>query len=113
MLTVIRSRLWALLKDLKVSRPADLPPEREKQGVLPGRPADDDIRAACDGSGDPGAGRSRRRPADIFVPRAIGGSAVAVDFACTSSLRGDRLHQAVSNSEAILADYVKISSASM
>ena len=39
------------------------------------------------------------------MPRAIGGSAVALDFACTSGFRRDRIWEAAANPEAILADY--------
>ena len=54
-------------------------PEREKLGLLPGRPQEDDIRIAEDDTGDTHVARGRRRPADIYVPRAIGGSAVVLE----------------------------------
>ena len=51
------------------------------------------------------AGRSRRRPADIFIPRAEYGTPSALGFACTSGLRADRLWDATEDPEAILAAY--------
>ena len=87
----------------------NMSPEREKAGLLPGRPQDD---GAPDAAGServdedlPALARSRRRPADVFVPRALGGSPVALDFACTSGLRADRLRNADTDPEGVLAAY--------
>ena len=49
--------------------------------------------------------RSRRRPADLLIPRALGGKPTALDFACTSGLRTDRLQLAGSCPETVLTEY--------
>ena len=55
---------------------AALRPEREKQGLLPGRPPEDGARSL----------EAERRPADVFLPRGPDHRA-ALDFAVTSGLR--------------------------
>lgn len=83
----------------------NMSPEKEKAGLLPERPCEDGMADACaTGQGPPGQ-RSRRRPADLFIPRALGGKPTALDFACTSGLRTDRLQLAGSCPETILTDY--------
>ena len=88
-----------------------LSPEKEKQeGLLPARPLEDGLRVQ-DGSGtgvtllDNGTDPSRRRPADVFLPRGMRGARTALDFACTSGLRADRLRQAADNPESIVLAY--------
>ena len=51
-----------------------------------------------------------RRPADIFLPRGLGGvkpGAAAVDFAVTSGLRHDKLRIAISEPHRIVGDYAE------
>ena len=73
-------------------------PEREKAGLLPARPGDDVAGSANT------ARVSSRRPADVFIPGALGKPS-ALDLACTSGLRGDRLASAINDPEKIVADY--------
>ena len=64
--TVRHNRLRdSCFEDTKLGNMA---PEREKQGLLPGRPQEDDLRTEEDSSRVQGNGNSRRRPSDIFVP---------------------------------------------
>eukprot|EP00973_Karenia_brevis_P036588 5043858-Karenia_brevis.AAC.1 len=83
--------------------------EREKAGLLPGRPVDDglhDCTNMIDGREDSVASaRNRRRPADIFIPQALGGVPTALDFACTSGMRADNLREAIDNPDSILMQY--------
>ena len=79
-------------------------PEREKAGLLPGRPVDDGAPAT-----DPEVHEDRRRrPADVYLPRGTGGvrrQPAALDWAVTSGLRADRVEQVASGSADILAEY--------
>ena len=77
---------------------AGLRPERERQGLLPERPQEDALRAS--GSG--------RRPADVWLPRGPGGRGVALDFACTSGMRSDRMQLASEDAGCVLERYVEI-----
>ena len=84
----------------------NMAPERETLGLASGRPPDDGLRSTqdptcgnVDGTGD---AKRRKKPADIFIPRAIGRSPVALDFACRSALRSDCLRDAALDHEAIL-----------
>ena len=86
-------------------------PEREKQGLLPRRPGDDGVHGG-EGHLDDAEGdqtqedhRQGRRPADVFLPRGVGGLPVALDFACTSGLRADRLRLATENPELVVESY--------
>ena len=82
-------------------------PEREKAGLLPGRPQEDGVQCT-DTEPDselPAAARSRRRPADIFFPRAINGVPTALDFACTSGLRADVLWDASTDPNGVITAY--------
>ena len=54
-------------------------PDREKAGLLPGRPASDGVKGK----------EGERRPADVWLPRGPCGRGEALDFACTSGLRTD------------------------
>ena len=72
-----------------------LNPEREKAGLLPVRPASDGI-ATSGGA---------RRPADIWFPRGVQGDPEALDFAVTSGLRGDLLHQVIDQPETVFERY--------
>ena len=56
-------------------------PEREKAGLLPGRPHEDGLPVES----------SLRRPADIWIPRGQHSKGEAWDFACTSAMRADYL----------------------
>ena len=55
--------------------------EREKAGLLPGRPTEDGL---------PGV-EGQRRPADLWLPRSRGSRGEALDFACSSGMRADYL----------------------
>ena len=78
--------------------------EREKAGLLPARPREDDI--ICTGSSPETQARSSsRRPADVYLPRGVHGRPVALDFACTSSLQSARLLDSVHNPSAVLTSY--------
>ncbi len=81
----------------------NMSPEREKLGLLPGRPPGDNI--PCDSDGP---GRSRRRPADIFIPRAFHGVPTALDFAVTSGLRADTLMEAATDPTGVLDSYEQL-----
>jgi hypothetical protein len=87
----------------------NMSPERGKAGLLPGRPQADDMPDSTSNEqtndGVSYVPRSRRRPADVYIPRSIGGSPVALDFACTSGLRSDSLRAAESDPDSILAVY--------
>ena len=74
---------------------AGLRPEREKAGLLPGRPGGDGLPVP----------RGDRRPAGVWNPRGLQGRAEALDFAVTSGLRADRYRQASENPTAVLAEY--------
>ena len=80
-------------------------PEREKAGLLPGRPREDGAPASSTGEEALDEARRRRRPADVFIPRALGGTPAALDFACTSGMRAETLREAASHPEGILSDY--------
>ena len=77
-------------------------PEKEKQGLFPGRPLDD---------GAPSQQQQedrQRRPADVYLPRGVGGTKrapAALDWAITSGLRADKVQQVVEGSTDILAEY--------
>ena len=69
-----------------------------KAGLLPGRPCEDDVHHSTDAVVENAPSeRSRRRLADIYIPRAIGGKRCALDFACTSGLRADVARKAIEN----------------
>ena len=74
------------------ARKAGLRPELEKADLLlPARP--DDLE------------KERRRPADVFLPRWLGGGPAALDFAITSPHRQDVLTKAASEDLAAASDY--------
>ena len=70
--------------------------------MLPAQPSEDMLTDTADNTI---AARQRRRPADIFLPRGVGNEPTALDFACTSGLRFDRVRASADNPEAMLADY--------
>ena len=74
---------------------AALRPEKEKTGLLPGRPDDDGVSGQ---SGD-------RRPADVWLPRGLSSQGVASDFACTSALRSDLLSASAENPAFVFDQY--------
>ena len=79
--------------------------EKEKQGLLPERPTEDNL-SGVQATDDVAVGaRGRRRPADVFIARGLGGWPAALDFACTSGLRADTLHSAAQNPEDVLNAY--------
>jgi len=89
-----------------------LSPEKEKVGLLPGRPHEDGVQCqgGAEAEGDEQSAeqtptRGRRRPADVYLPRGPGGRAAALDFACTSGLRADRARAATENPEEVVANY--------
>jgi hypothetical protein len=80
--------------------------EKEKQGLLPDRPADDGVRSALTDVGD-----ERRRPADIWLPRGGGstnGCPEALDFAVTSGLRSDLIQRVCTDPEHIFSQYAAL-----
>ena len=87
-------------------------PEKEKAGLLPGRPLEDGVQgftevedAACEAEPLSGQAVSRRRPADVHLPRGPGGRAAALDFACTSGLRAGRVRVGTENPEEVVVSY--------
>ena len=68
---------------------------REKAGLLPARPAEDGV----------GLTECLCRPADIWLPRVLGASGEALDFACTSGLRGDFLERSAVDGGAVFPAY--------
>ena len=72
-----------------------LRPEKEKAGLLPGRPPSDGLPAI----------RSARRPADIWVPRGMHGGGEAFDFAVTSGLKSGHLGQVIKSPELVFSQY--------
>ena len=59
--------------------------EREKAGLLPGRPPEDGIPINPNG----------RRPADVWLRRGMHGTQEALDFAVTSGMRSDTRRNSV------------------
>ena len=74
---------------------ASLRPEREKAGLLPGRPAEDGVQLTS----------GARRPADVWLPRGTHGDAEALDFAVTSGMRFDAYRRAAGDPATVFADY--------
>ena len=74
---------------------AAMRPEKEKAGLLPGRPDEDGVAGQA---GD-------RRPADVWLPRGPSGRGEALDFACTSALRSDLLNTTASNPAFLFDQY--------
>ena len=73
--------------------------ELEKAGLLPPRPSCEEVTSVHR------AEPRGRRPADIWIPRAIDGRGAAVDFAVTSGLRADRLAIASADPSSVLSAY--------
>ena len=69
--------------------------EKEKAGLLPPRPQEDGV-GEVDGD---------RRPADVWLPRLQGASGEALDFACTSGMRGDFLLRSREDGSAVFPLY--------
>ena len=67
----VRDQLFSEMRD------GDVPADREKAGLLPGRPSEDGLPVRA----------QARRPADIWVPATGARPPLAVDFAVTSGLR--------------------------
>ena len=70
-------------------------PDREKAGLLPGRPASDGVKVQEGG----------RRPADVWLPRGPSGRGEALDFACTSGLRTDMWRCVLQNPNCVFESY--------
>ena len=51
------------------------------------------------------AAHGLRRPADVFLPRGACGAPTALDFACTSGLRADRVRLAAEQPEQVASRY--------
>ena len=49
--------------------------------------------------------RRRRRPADVYLPRGVNGSPVALDFAATSGMQAGLLRQAADEPSAVIVAY--------
>ena len=75
-------------------------PTKEKAGLLPIRPPQDGTHAEPSNRN-----RARRRPADVYLPRGPGNKPAALDFACTSGLRFDRLRSAIDDPNRVCVDY--------
>ena len=77
-------------------------PVRETANLLPAHPPGDvwDPEAS-NGWSD----RRRRRPADIYLPRGITGSPMALDFAATSGMQGSLLRQSADDSTSVIVAY--------
>lgn len=80
-----------------VAELAGLRPEKEKSGLLPKRPQDEEIRGERLHNG--------RRPADIWVPQWQTGRPAAWDFAVTSGLQQGMLFTTVEEPSAALTNY--------
>jgi hypothetical protein len=72
-------------------------PEREKSGLLPARPASDELPVSDS--------TSARRPADIWLPRSASGKGEALDFAVTSGMRADLARQVAAMPELVFQNY--------
>ena len=70
---------------------------KEKAGLLPPRPDTEGIKEKSDARG--------RRPADVWLPRWCGNGAVALDFAVTSGLRADNLHESAIDHNSAVTSY--------
>ena len=74
---------------------AGMRPEKEKAGLLPGRPREDGLPPeSC-----------QRRPTDIWIPRGRDNWSEALDFACTSALRADYLQSVPEQPSKVFEDY--------
>ncbi len=74
---------------------AGMRPEREKAGLLPERPASDELSQR----------RSARRPADVWLPRGQSDQPEALDFAVTSAMRTELLREASTTPELVFQRY--------
>ena len=92
----VRNTVFGCAKD------ACLSPEKEKAGLLPARPREDGIDRASDSAR---ASASRRRPADVFLPRGFNGAPMALDFAVTSGIQASFLRQSAGDASVVLATY--------
>ena len=77
-------------------------PVREKAKLLPARPPVDlwnhehtNVAHA----------RGRRRPADVYLPRGISGSPMALDFAATSGMQTSILRQSANDPTSVVVGY--------
>ena len=77
-------------------------PVREKANLLPAWPLGDlwnheDTNVAH--------ARGRRRPADVYLPRGISGSPMALDFAATSGMQTSFLRQSANDPTSVVVGY--------
>ena len=77
-------------------------PEREKANLLPARPPGDVWDADVTNQQQ---ARRRRRPADVYLPRGVNGSPVALDFAATSGMQSGLLRQAADEPSTVIVAY--------
>ena len=77
-------------------------PEREKANLLPARPPGD---VWSDDTSTGPSDRRRRRPADIYLPRGISGSPMALDFAATSGMQASLLRQSADDPTSVIVTY--------
>ena len=84
------------------ARDANMSPEREKANLLPARPPGDVWDA--DAPNDQQA-RRRRRPADVYLPRGVNGSPMALDFAATSGMQTGLLRQSADEPSSAIVAY--------
>ena len=85
------------LRDLvfEEANDAGMRPEREKAGLLPGRPQEDGLAVSS----------SSRRPADVWLARGFQGDAEALDFAVTSGLTSDWYRRVATDPGAVFEHY--------
>ena len=79
------------------SRKAGMGTEKEKVGLLPGRPREDGVK-----------GDEARRPADIWWREGAGGNGVAWDFAVVSGMRRDRVHKGADRAGEVFQEYEQV-----
>ena len=84
------------------ARDANMSPEREKANLLPARPPGDVWDADVTNQQQ---ARQRRRPADVYLPRGVNGSPVALDFAATSGMQSGLLRQAPDEPSSVIVAY--------
>ena len=74
---------------------AGLRPERERAGLLPGRPTADGAPPVA----------TARRPADIWVPRGPSGGNTAFDFGVTCGMQAACMRQAAEDPQSLIVEY--------
>lgn len=102
-----RTRRHNLLRNMvfHAAAAANLHPELEKPGLLAPRPFVGSTRENGDSNDVDPPSASMRRPADVYVPRWRAGPPAAWDFAVTSGLRLEVVHDSARDPEACLKSY--------